>query len=213
VHLPRARESRPRVAGPGAGFFPVSGLGIVFRLASMPVLRSNCGISAGSHRKGGSRDGHRWPRNVIPVRQVRCSSSRATQHTSLGGANPATPVVQQVYLRFRTCPSAGLVVPAAWTHLLSGGCYFRLSVRRRGRVSSGQIFLSICGEPAGVRRKDRHRPKNRERSGFLTSKGQVVVVCADDFYRANDEVSNAREQLQRTFGVAIGVWRCLCSAG
>ena len=27
-----------------------------------PVLWSNCGISAGSHRKGGSRDSHRWPR-------------------------------------------------------------------------------------------------------------------------------------------------------
>ena len=37
------------VAGPGAGCFPASGLGIDFRLASMPVLWSNFGISAGSH--------------------------------------------------------------------------------------------------------------------------------------------------------------------
>ena len=62
----------------GGGQRPPSELGIVFRLASMPVLRSNCGISAGSHRKGGSRDSHRWPRKVIPARQVRCSSGRAT---------------------------------------------------------------------------------------------------------------------------------------
>ena len=94
-----------------------------------PVLRSNCGISAGSHRKGGSRDSHRWPRNVIPARQVRCSSGRATQHTSLGGANPATPVVQQVCLRF-------------------------VVVRWRGRVSSGRFCATARqGEPAGVRRK------------------------------------------------------------
>ena len=62
----------------GGGQRPPSELGIVFRLASMPVLWSNFGISAGSHRKGGSRVSHRRPRKVIPARQVRCSSGRAT---------------------------------------------------------------------------------------------------------------------------------------
>ena len=32
----------------------------------------------------------------------------------------------------------------------------------------------------------------------------MVYVCENDFYRANDEASYAREQLQRTFGFAIG---------
>ena len=50
------------------------------------------------------------------------------------------------------------------------------------------------GEPAEKRREGR----------LLSSKGQVVVVCKDDHYRANDEASHAREQLQRTFGLAMG---------
>ena len=32
----------------------------------------------------------------------------------------------------------------------------------------------------------------------------MVVVCENDFYRANDEVSYAREQLQRTLSFAKG---------
>ena len=52
----------------------------------------------------------------------------------------------------------------------------------------------IMGEPAEKRREGR----------LLSSRGQVVVVCKDDHYRANDEASHAREQLQRTFGLAMG---------
>ena len=83
----------------GGGQRPPSELGIVFRLASMPVLRSNCGISAGSHRKGGSRDSHRWPRIVIPARQVRCSSGRATPTHVFGWGEPSNPSCSAVNLR------------------------------------------------------------------------------------------------------------------
>ena len=58
-------------------------------------------------------------------------------------------------------------------------------------------------EPAGRRIEGEPAEKCRE-GGLLTSKGQVVVVLENDVYRANDEASFAREQLQRTFGFAMG---------
>jgi hypothetical protein len=78
-------------------------------------------------------------------------------------------------------------------------------------LSSSRFQLSSCGEPAEVRRKigelsgkrkEGEPAEKRREGGLLTSKGQVVVVCENDHYRANDEASNAREQLQRTFGFA-----------
>ena len=50
------------------------------------------------------------------------------------------------------------------------------------------------GEPA----------ENRCEDMFLASKGQVVVVCMNGHYRANDEASFASEQPPRTFGFAMG---------
>ena len=63
--------------------------------------------------------------------------------------------------------------------------------------------ISRWREPAGSRIECESAEKRRE-GGLLTSKGQVVVVLENDRYRANDEASFAREQLQRTFGFAMG---------
>ena len=63
--------------------------------------------------------------------------------------------------------------------------------------------ISCLREPAG--RRTAGAPAEKRREGrLLTSKGQVVVVLENDRYRANDEASFAREQLQRTFGFAMG---------
>ena len=84
-----------------------------------PVLWSDCGISAGSHRKGGSRDSHRWPRKVIPARQVRCSSGRAT-NTRLWVGRTQQP---QLFSR----------LPAFWTFVTSWSLCRRL----------GLVFLCV----------------------------------------------------------------------
>ena len=100
--------------------------------------------------------------------------------------------------------SVRLVMPAAWTCLLVVAPVYRLFERRRGRVGSVRFQLSICGEPAGVRRNVGEPAETRREGGLLTSKGQVVVVWENDHYRVDDEASFAREQLQRTFGFAMG---------
>lgn len=88
-------------------------------------------------------------------------------------------------------------------------------------MSSGRFQFSIYGEPAGVRRKvgepagkrkvgepaEKRREGGRRENGAarpITSKGQVAVVCENNHYRANDGAPNAREHLQRTFGLAKG---------
>ena len=144
MHLPRARESRPKVAGPGAGFFPVSGLGIVFRLASMPVSWSNFGISAGSHPE---REFTGQP----PMARESDSSSTSPVLFRLGNSNTRLWVgrTQQPQLcsrcpAFRTCyvSRAGCASGSDSSFCLALVVY-RFSERRRGRMSSVRFELSF----------------------------------------------------------------------